>query len=303
MKIDFLKTGIITLILLLMTLLIHAAPGVIILLAPFSLIPGVYLYMKSKPSFYVMAGIVTLILMIFTSIVAFQIVLAILVMSYVLGYLLTQRASREAMLFIMTTLLSMYTLISVIFLQLADLAPTTKTWFSDLKNTYFTLVKSEIEAGNVTKENVALFNTALDAMQIQVPGLIVFNLFLLILLTLVITLPILRSFKIATPNFRPLYFWNMPKMALYLYFIVSIISWFVAPEDVVLLGIVLNLKYVLEWIMFIQGLSLLSFFLKVKRIPTVFGVLLFIMAFLMAPVTQLFGVLDLIFRMKTKIKP
>ncbi|TDM02182.1 DUF2232 domain-containing protein [Macrococcus carouselicus] len=303
MKIDLLKTSVTTLILLAVTLLIHIVPGLIILLAPFSLIPGTYLYMKSRPSFYVMTAMITVVSMIFTSIIAFQLILAILVMSYVLGYLLAGRASREIMLFIMTVLLSMYTLLSIIFLQLAGMMPTTKEWFSELKETYGMLVKNELEAGTVTKESVALFNSSLDAMQIQVPGLIVLSLFLLILLTLVITLPLLRKFKIATPNFRPLYFWEFPKIALYLYFAVSIISWFLTPGDVVLLGIVANLKYVLEWIMFIQGLSLLSFLLKIKRIPAAFGVLLFILAFLLAPVTQLFGVLDLILRMKTKIKP
>ncbi|GGB09511.1 membrane protein [Macrococcus hajekii] len=303
MKIDFLKTSIITLILLAIAFLINVGPGLIILIAPFSLIPGTYLYMKSRPSFYVMAAIVTLISMIFMTIVAFQMILAILIMSYILGYLLTSRVSRELMLFTMTALLSMYVLLSIIFLQLTDMMPTTKKWFGELKEVYETLAKSEIENGNITRENVTLFNSALDAMQLQVPGLIIFNLFLLILLTLVITLPLLRKLKVATPNFRPLYLWQMPKIALYLYFAASITGWFLSPEDVVLLGIVVNLKYVLEWIMFIQGLSLLSFFLKVKRMPSFVKVLLFVLAFLMAPVTQFFGILDLIFRIKTRIKP
>ncbi len=126
--------------------------------------------------------------------------------------------------------------------------------------------------------------------------------FLLSLISLLIAMPILRKFKVAAPNFRPLYFWRVPKSVLYLYVIAVLIKLLLTPEDVILLGIVTNLQYVLEWIIFIQGISLISFFIKVKRTPTIINVLMFIFAFIMAPITQLLGMLDLIINVKARIK-
>ena len=75
------------------------------------------------------------------------------------------------------------------------------------------------------------------------------------------------------------------------------------PRDsVVTYGIVTNLRYVLEWIIFIQGLSLASYFVKMKKSPIFFKVIMFVLAFMMMPVTQIFGMLDMMLNIKSRIK-
>lgn len=302
MKLDLIKTSIISAVMLVVTLLIHAVPALILITAPFLLIPGVYLCYKDKHGFYVMSGIVLIISLIFLNLFALQVMIGVLLSSYLIGLLLQSRASKEYMLFALTVLLSFYALISIIFMQLMELLPTTKEWFTDVKDSYMALVEAELGKENISQENINLFFTALDQMQLQVPGLIVLLIFLLSLISLLIAMPILRKFKVAAPNFRPLYFWRVPKSVLYLYVIAVLIKLLLTPEDVILLGIVTNLQYVLEWIIFIQGISLISFFIKVKRTPTIINVLMFIFAFIMAPITQLLGMLDLIINVKARIK-
>ncbi|WP_170234552.1 DUF2232 domain-containing protein [Macrococcus equipercicus] len=287
---------------LLIALLMNALPALILITAPFLLIPGVYLYYKDKLGFYVMSGIVLIISLVMLKLFALQVIIGVLLSSYLIGQLLETRASKETMLFALTALLSFYTLLSIISMQLLNLLPTTKQWFAAVKDSYMTMVETELSKDNISWENIALFNSALDQMQLQVPGLIVLLIFLLSLVSLLIALPLLRSFKIATPNFRPLYFWRVPKIALYIYVIAVVIKLFLTPEDVVLLGIVTNLQYVLEWIIFIQGISLISFYVKVKRTPLIINLLMFIFAFIMAPITQLLGMLDLIINLKARIK-
>ncbi|KAA1039528.1 DUF2232 domain-containing protein [Macrococcus equipercicus] len=302
MKLDLIKTLAISAIMLLIALLMNALPALILITAPFLLIPGVYLYYKDKLGFYVMSGIVLIISLVMLKLFALQVIIGVLLSSYLIGQLLETRASKETMLFALTALLSFYTLLSIISMQLLNLLPTTKQWFAAVKDSYMTMVETELSKDNISWENIALFNSALDQMQLQVPGLIVLLIFLLSLVSLLIALPLLRSFKIATPNFRPLYFWRVPKIALYIYVIAVVIKLFLTPEDVVLLGIVTNLQYVLEWIIFIQGISLISFYVKVKRTPLIINLLMFIFAFIMAPITQLLGMLDLIINLKARIK-
>ncbi|UTH13812.1 DUF2232 domain-containing protein [Macrococcus equipercicus] len=280
----------------------NALPALILITAPFLLIPGVYLYYKDKRGFYVMSGIVLIISLVMLKLFALQVIIGVMLSSYLIGQLLETRSSKETMLFALTALLSFYTLLSIISMQLLNLLPTTKQWFAAVKDSYMTMVETELSKDNISWENIALFNSALDQMQLQVPGLIVLLIFLLSLVSLLIALPLLRSFKIATPNFRPLYFWRVPKIALYIYVIAVVIKLFLTPEDVVLLGIVTNLQYVLEWIIFIQGISLISFYVKVKRTPLIINLLMFIFAFIMAPITQLLGMLDLIINLKARIK-
>ncbi|WP_302054857.1 DUF2232 domain-containing protein [Macrococcus equipercicus] len=287
---------------LLIALLMNALPALILITAPFLLIPGVYLYYKDKRGFYVMSGIVLIISLVMLKLFALQVIIGVMLSSYLIGQLLETRSSKETMLFALTALLSFYTLLSIISMQLLNLLPTTKQWFAAVKDSYMTMVETELSKDNISWENIALFNSALDQMQLQVPGLIVLLIFLLSLVSLLIALPLLRSFKIATPNFRPLYFWRVPKIALYIYVIAVVIKLFLTPEDVVLLGIVTNLQYVLEWIIFIQGISLISFYVKVKRTPLIINLLMFIFAFIMAPITQLLGMLDLIINLKARIK-
>ncbi|TDM10407.1 DUF2232 domain-containing protein [Macrococcus lamae] len=299
---DLIKTIVISAIMLLVGLLMDLLPGLILILAPFLLLPAVYLFCKDKRGFYLMSGIVITISLIAFDLFALQVIIGTLLAGYLIGRLLEARASKEYMLFALTTFLSLYSLASIIFMQLMDLMPTTKEWFSNIKDSYMTMVEAELGKDNISRENIQLFNTALDQLQLQVPGVIVLLAFLLSLISLLIVMPLLRNLKIAVPEFRPLYFWRVPKTALYIYVIAVLIKLFLSPEDVVLLGIVTNLQYVLEWIIFIQGISLISFFIKVKRTPVIINILMFIFAFIMAPVTQLLGMLDLIINVKARIK-
>ena len=46
-------------------------------------------------------------------------------------------------------------------------------------------------------------------MAVQLPSYIIIIVFLLVLMNIIITFPILRKFKVATPMFRPLFAWQM----------------------------------------------------------------------------------------------
>ena len=96
-------------------------------------------------------------------------------------------------------------------------------------------------------------------MAVQLPSYIIIMVFLLVLINIIITFPILRKFKVATPIFRPLFAWQMNRTLLWIYMIVLVCVMF-AMKPSIFQSIVLNFEVVLSLLMYIQGLSLIHFF-------------------------------------------
>lgn len=302
MKIDIVKTLITTFILVLMTVIVSFVPGLMVILTPLMLVPIVNLFIKSKNSYYVASVITVLFATLLLSTVSMVWITGLVLAGYLIGSLLNMRSSKERMLYVLTVFYSFYTLLAIIVFQMASIIPKVDVWFKDVTTLYIKLLQEEVKKGNFKAENIELFKTAMDMFMLQVPGLIIFCMFLLSLVQLLITMPLLRMFKVSTPNFRPLYMWHIPKITMYLYFIATIIKWGLTETDVVMLGIVTNLQYVLEWIIFIQGISLFHFFMKIRKTNILMNICIFILAFLLPSVTQIFGMLDMIFNMKSRIK-
>ncbi|MBC9873906.1 DUF2232 domain-containing protein [Macrococcoides bohemicum] len=300
LKIDLSKTIVVTMIMMMVTLLINFLPFMAFIIAPFLLIPTVYLFCKSRNGFYIMSLIVILIT-IFMSIFTMQVIMGSIFAGYIIGQLLMERTSKERMLYILTVFYSIYTLVSIIFLQLTDYLPKVQTWFNPTIDIYNEYLSKGVKEGAIPAYQLEMFNTSMNEVIKQVPGIVILSLFLLALLQLVITLPALRQFKIATPNFRSLYTWQMPKVLLIIYLFVLLAHFGISETDYVPLGIVINLRYVLEWMLFIQGLSLYSYFIKMRKIHPIVKAFIFFIAFLYAPITQLFGIIDLMVNLKKRI--
>lgn len=300
LKIDIRKTIIITLIMLLLTLIINFIPPLVFLIAPFMLIPTVYIYSKSIRSYYVMSGIMIAV-SIFMSIFTMQIVMASIFGGYIVGQLLIERVSKERMLYILTIFYSIYTLVSIIFLQITDYLPKVSSWFQPSIQMYNDILDKSVEDGSISNAQLEMFHTSMDTIIKQVPGIIILALFLLALIQLLITLPLLRKYKIATPNFIPLYRWQMPKSILIIYLITLLTHFSISEMDYIPLGIVTNLRYVLEWLLFIQGISLFSYFMRARQTHILLNLFIYFMAFIYAPITQLFGIIDLMVNLKKRV--
>ncbi|MCE4956679.1 DUF2232 domain-containing protein [Macrococcoides caseolyticum] len=300
LKIDLRKTVIVTAIMLMITLLINILPFMTIFIAPFLLLPTAYLYYKSRNSYYVMSLIIVIV-NVMMSILTMQIMLGAIFAGYIIGQLLVERTSKERMLYILTVYYSIYVLVSIIFLQVTDFLPKVQTWFEPTVNIYNDILSKGIKDGTIPEHQLEMFNQNIDIVMQQVPGIVVFVLFILTLLQLVITLPLLRQYKIATPNFRPLYAWQMPKALLYIYLIVLLAHFGISETDYIPFGIVINLRYIIEWLLFIQGLSLMHYFMKLKRTHPLLNIFIFILAFISAPISQLFGLIDLMVNLKKRI--
>ncbi|SUM35373.1 membrane protein [Mammaliicoccus fleurettii] len=298
-KVDIKATIIATLVLVLSVVVMSLVPYLAIIILPFITIPGTILWYRSKPSFFVTVVVTLCATVLFNNVFLLTVMTLMIFMSVFIGQLLVERTSKERILYLVTTFMSILTIGSVLILQITGNLPLTSKFFSqyhDVLISYFEM------GGNLTTEIEETLQTSLEILQASIPGYIVLWVFLLVFVNLLVTFPILRKFKVATPVFRPLFMWQINRSVAFVFVITVLISLFVTKENVVMYGIVTNLQFVLEWVIFIQALSLFHLFVKVKKLPVVVGVLIFVLAFVFKPFAYLFGLMDIWFNLKQRIK-
>src|SRR5699024_6793382 len=131
---------------------------------------------------------------------------------------LKERTSKERILYITTTYISIIALIAFMMLQALKKIQNPKSLIKPLKHQ----MCSEIASGSVSEDSKQMFEEPFRQSSVQIPSYIIIVVFLLILINLIITFPILRKFKIATPIFKPLYAWQMKRSVLWIYIILLI---------------------------------------------------------------------------------
>lgn len=298
-KVDIKATIIAILVLVLSVVIMGLVPYLAIIILPFITIPGTILWYRSKPSFFVTVVVTLCATVLFNNVFLLTVMTLMIFMSVFIGQLLVERTSKERILYLVTTFMSILTIGSVLILQITKNLPLTSKFFNqyhDVLISYFQM------GGNLTTEIEESLKISLEILQVSIPGYIILWVFLLVLVNLLVTFPILRKFKVATPVFRPLFMWQINRSVAFVFVITVLVSLFVTKENVVMYGIVTNLQFVLEWVIFIQALSLFHLFVKVKKLPVIVGVLIFVLAFVFKPFAYLFGLMDIWFNLKQRIK-
>lgn len=298
-KVDIKATIIATLALVLSVVVMNFAPYLAIIILPFITIPGTILWYRSKPSFFVTVVVTLCATVLLNNMFLLTAMTLMVFMSVFIGQLLLERTSKERILYLVTAFMSILTIGSVLILQITGNIPLTSKLFSqyqDVLMSYFQM------SGNLTTEIEEALRVSIEILQVSIPGYIILWVFVLVLVNLLVTFPILRKFKVATPVFRPLFMWQINRSVAFVFVITVLVSLFVSKENVVMYGIVTNLQFVLEWVIFIQALSLFHLYVKVKKLPIIVGVLIFVMAFIFKPFAYLFGLMDIWFNLKQRIK-
>jgi|GEM_PF-4866123 len=118
---------------------------------------------------------------------------------------------------------------------------------------------------------------------------------------------VLRRLKYEVDSLPPFRDWIFPKTILWYYLISMLLIFlgFMDPESS-LFPIIFNLHYILEFVMFLQGLAVISYFSYHKRMSVLLPVLTVILAFLIPPIilmiVRLVGIFELGFGVRSRIK-
>ncbi|MFC3611873.1 DUF2232 domain-containing protein [Staphylococcus piscifermentans] len=299
-KIDFKATFLATLALIIVAAVTYFLPFAGLLLFFVATVPGIILWHKSIMSFGIGALITVVLVVFFGSEGLLSYIVFVLLLSLIVGQLLKERTSKERILYISTTYMSILTLGAFMMLQVFKRIPNTQVLVKPSKDQLYDMMAMS----GLDSASRGVLEEGFRQMAVQLPSYIIIAIFFLILINLIVTFPILRKFKIATPVFRPLFAWQFNRILAYIYFIVLLCVMF-ASQPGTFQSIVLNMQVILSFVMFIQGLSVIAFFAKVKQLPPGIGIILMILGFLLTPVLPvigLLGVVDLCFNLKRFIK-
>ncbi|MFZ8101079.1 DUF2232 domain-containing protein, partial [Staphylococcus arlettae] len=221
--------------LIIVALVLHILPPLGLVLCLFATIPGIVLWQKSKESFGLAAVITVILTTLLGNVFVLSVMVLILVLSFIIGQLLTERTSKERILYITTTFVSIITLVAFMLLQAFNKIPSAASLTKPLKDQMHTVITSSGVEGDYKQ----MLEESFRQMAVQLPSYVIVTAFVLILINLLITFPILRKFKVATPIFKPLFAWQMRKSLLFMYVIVLICVMF-AVQPGTFQSIVLN---------------------------------------------------------------
>lgn len=281
-------------------LALYLVPGLGLIFALFATIPGIVLWNKSIQSFGISALITVIITTVLGNTFVLSAIILVLIASLIIGQLLKERTSKERILYVTTVAMSLISLIAFMLLQTFGRIPPSASIVKPFKQTLHEAITMSGADANMTQ----ILEEGFRQATVQLPGFIIIITFLIVLINLIVTFPILRKFKIATPVFKPLF-----RVANERYFIMDIhycYHMFIiyrstecVPEHS------LNFQLVLSLVMYIQGLSVIHFFGKAKGLPNAVTILLLIIGTILTPTTHivgLLGVIDLSLNLKRIMK-
>nr|WP_278891781.1 DUF2232 domain-containing protein [Heyndrickxia oleronia] len=141
------------------------------------------------------------------------------------------------------------------------------------------------------------YNAFLDTITTLLPSLLVISSFVVVWILLAINLPIVKRFKIDVPKWNAFRELKLPKSILWYYLITIILAIIWRPEQGTYGNMALvNLNFILQMLMVLQGYSFVFFFSHEKRWTKAIPILIVIFTFFLFPlqyIIRILGIMDL----------
>ncbi|PLR67707.1 YybS family protein [Bacillus sp. UMB0893] len=138
-----------------------------------------------------------------------------------------------------------------------------------------------------------------------IPSVLVSVSFIFALLSHAATIPVLKRLKIQVVPLKPFREWKLPTSIVWYYLIVSFLLFFDLENDSFLFIAVLNLMFVLQVLLVVQGFSFIFFYSYVKKyskaLPVAAIILSLILPILMY-IVRILGIIDLAFNLRGRVK-
>ncbi|TCP20030.1 uncharacterized protein YybS (DUF2232 family) [Scopulibacillus darangshiensis] len=160
--------------------------------------------------------------------------------------------------------------------------------------------------GQEPKAEMAQIQAQLKMLPYFIPYLIVLTGVIQALVVELVSTPILRRLRVGFPTWPPFREWHFPRSLIWYYLAVLIIMLLgnIQPESW-LFPVVINIYYLLETVMVVQGLSFIFFFAHAKKMSKAFPIIAVVLTvfvpYLMY-IVRILGIIDLGFDMRERIK-
>ncbi|MDE3840463.1 DUF2232 domain-containing protein [Bacillus methanolicus] len=148
--------------------------------------------------------------------------------------------------------------------------------------------------------------SSVDMIETLMPSLFVVVSLINVLLIQLVSLPILKRFGVRIGKWKAFKDLTLPKSILWYYLAVLLISMAVNPEEgSYLFSALLNLSFILQLCMIVQGLSFVFYFSSIKGYSAAIPVTVTILSLLMPIilyVVRILGIIDLGFDLRQRLK-
>ncbi|WP_409290860.1 YybS family protein [Peribacillus sp. SCS-37] len=187
---------------------------------------------------------------------------------------------------------------SIVFLEQNVLEATVEMFKDSLKQSSQLLEG----LGQNPDEAMKRLNDSLDMLMVLAPSLFVVTSMVMVILILLAVTPIIKRLGRIGIKWPPIRNLQLPKSILWYYLIVLILSFFidVSQKDTIYMVIV-NILYVLQLLLLLQGYSLLFFYSRLKGWPKALTWFIVILSFLV-PIfhyaVRILGIMDLGFKLR-----
>lgn len=126
------------------------------------------------------------------------------------------------------------------------------------------------------------------------------------LIIMAINFPIVKKMGVDVPKFKPFREWHVPKSILWYYIILLLASLIAVPEKGSMWYFsYINIMFMLQFCLLLQGLSFLYFTAHLKKWPKIIPILLTIFSILVLPllyIVRLLGIIDLGFDLRQRLQ-
>lgn len=164
-----------------------------------------------------------------------------------------------------------------------------------------------IPEGISKNELIDQMKLILELAATLIPSYFLLASFIVVFIIEVVSFPIVARFLSNIPRWKPFRELVLPRSFLWYYLIVLLVSMFIDLDaGSYWYMVIMNLSFILQLIMTIQGLSLIYYFFYIKKqsraIPILITVAIFVMPMLFLPLVRILGIIDLGFNIKERLK-
>ncbi|KAB2330280.1 YybS family protein [Bacillus mesophilum] len=149
-------------------------------------------------------------------------------------------------------------------------------------------------------------DAGVEMIQTLIPTLLIMSSFLTVFFLQLIAFPIIKRFGVEVSKSKPFRELSFPKSILWYYLLAIIASLLLQPEEGSYWFLALvNLTYILQIFMVIQGFSLIFYFSYKKGLPKAFPIIALVLSLLLPIllyIVRLLGIIDLGFGLRQRVE-
>ncbi|MFD4704390.1 YybS family protein [Gottfriedia sp. NPDC058432] len=213
------------------------------------------------------------------------------------GYLLKNERSKGEILLTSTFLYLIHTVLSYILFKAVFHIDFVK---ENIDLAMEAIEKSkELSASLGTNANEKALDSLTNAIKLiptLIPSLLLMVSFILAFITQLVTFPLIKRLGYKTPKFKPFREFRLPVGFMWFFLIVMIFSFFNLKQSSFLSTAVINLTYVLQILLLVQGYASIFYFSYLKQFSKAVPIIILIASFIIQPliyIVLLIGIISI----------